>query len=227
MSELEPRRTAATPVPDAMPVLSRGQHTNPSRGACFMEYTSLLAGEPFSDRPRCVDAELGDVLRSANDRLSDADRPLLVPLLGRAIGLVVEPPPPGPRGLRRGALRHRREVLAPHRERTATLRRAATRRFVATVGPARSLGAGTWSGRSGALSQLFWDSMAEPASPATPRAYARRLVERLTVLHECFERAMDDLGLAHPATPPVARGPVATTDSPGELVPAPRRPREE
>ena len=30
--------------PTSMPVLSRGKHSNPARGACFMEYTSVLAG---------------------------------------------------------------------------------------------------------------------------------------------------------------------------------------
>src|SRR3954470_20261630 len=79
-------------IPDLLPVLSRGKHKNPSKGACFLEYTSLLAGEPFSDSPACVDRELAAVLRHANDVLADADRPRLVPLLGRAVGLVVRPP---------------------------------------------------------------------------------------------------------------------------------------
>src|SRR4051812_27738444 len=85
---------AITPVPAALPLLSRGRHRNPLRGACFMEFTSVLAGGPFTDDPRCVDGELAAVLRGANDKLSDADRPLLVPLLGRAIGLAVASPPP-------------------------------------------------------------------------------------------------------------------------------------
>ena len=74
-------------IPDSLPVLGRGRHRSPVRGACFLEYTSLLAGEPFSDAPHCVDRELAAVLRHANDVLSDADRPRLLPLLGRAIGL--------------------------------------------------------------------------------------------------------------------------------------------
>src|SRR3954453_4760278 len=79
-------------IPEVLPVLSRGKHKNPSKGACFLEYTSVLAGEPFSDSPACVDRELAAVLRHANDLLADADRPRLVPLLGRAVGLVVPPP---------------------------------------------------------------------------------------------------------------------------------------
>src|SRR4051812_50201235 len=80
-------------VPDLMPVLSRGKHKDPSRGACFLEYTALLAGEPFSDEPACVDRELAAVLRRANDLLKDGDRPRLLALLGRAVGLAIAPPP--------------------------------------------------------------------------------------------------------------------------------------
>ena len=98
MSEFAPAEIRAMPLPDAMPVLKRGRHKNQSRGACFMEYTALLAGEPFTDEPLCVDGELAAVLRGANDILSDVDRPLLVPLLGRAIGLAVDSPPPARRG---------------------------------------------------------------------------------------------------------------------------------
>ena len=61
-------------LPDGLPVLGRGRHRSPSRGACFLEYTALLAGEPFSDEPACVDRQLAAVLRRANDVLSDADR---------------------------------------------------------------------------------------------------------------------------------------------------------
>ncbi len=40
-----------------------GRHRGPARGACFLEYTALLAGEPFSDHPAFVDGELSAVLR--------------------------------------------------------------------------------------------------------------------------------------------------------------------
>jgi hypothetical protein len=75
-------------IPDIMPVLSHGNHNSPAEGACFMEYTSLLAGEPFVDRPDCVDGEIATFMMWFNDSLPDADRHLLVPFLGRGIGLV-------------------------------------------------------------------------------------------------------------------------------------------
>lgn len=199
MPEFVPDAIVTMPVPDEMPVLSRGKHRRPSRGACFMEYTALLAGEPFTDAPRCVDGELAAVLRGANDTLSNADRPLLVPLLGRAIGLAVEPPPPCPKGYRRAAVRRRRELMAPYRERTARLRREATHRFLAALGPLPSTTTEAWCWHSGELSWVFWDTMTEPTMPSTSLDYVRRLIHRLHVLHECYEQAMDDLGYTRSA----------------------------
>ena len=40
--------------PALLPVLSRGKHRNPRKGACFMEFASLLAGERWSDHPACT-----------------------------------------------------------------------------------------------------------------------------------------------------------------------------
>jgi hypothetical protein len=207
MSEFGPDEIVAmpVPVPDVMPVLNRGRHRNPSRGACFMEYTALLAGERFTDQPRCVDGELAAVLRGVNDMLSDVDRRLLLPLLGRAIGLAVEPPPPGPTGYRRAAVRRRHEMAAPYRERTARLRREATRRFVAALGPSSSPTTRAWSGRSGELSWVFWETMTEPTMLSTSPDDVRRLIRRLHVLHECYEQAMDDLDL--PRTAPTGSVP--------------------
>ena len=41
-------------LPELVPVLSRGKHRNPRRGACFMELASYLAGERWSDHPACT-----------------------------------------------------------------------------------------------------------------------------------------------------------------------------
>ena len=37
--------------PVVLPILSRGKHRSPRKGACFMEFASLLAGERWSDHP--------------------------------------------------------------------------------------------------------------------------------------------------------------------------------
>lgn len=74
-------------VPDLMPLLSRGKHRKPSKGACFMELASYLAGERWSDHPRCTHPLLAGLARLVNDNISDAKRPLLAELLPAVIGL--------------------------------------------------------------------------------------------------------------------------------------------
>ena len=61
-------------VPDALAFLSPGRHRRRRRGVCLMEYTSILAGERFTDHPRCTDPVLAAVARSVNDYSSDAAR---------------------------------------------------------------------------------------------------------------------------------------------------------
>jgi|1186.fasta_scaffold51305_1 hypothetical protein len=192
-----PELPNAAAVPDAMPVLGRGSHKNPSRGACFMEYTSLLAGETFTDEPGCVDRELAAVLRGANDKLSNAERPLLLPLLGRAIGLSAGSPPPRGGAWRRSAAdrRRRREELSGYHHRAGRLRRAAARRFLDALSPLSAPASELWSRGSEDLSWLFWDLMSEPAPLNTSEQYVQRLIDRLHLLHESYEQAMADLGL--------------------------------
>lgn len=79
-----------TPIPDVLPVLSRGKHRNPRKGACFMELASFLAGERWSDHPACTHPLLAEVARNANDRTSDAGRPLLAPLIPSVVGLTTD-----------------------------------------------------------------------------------------------------------------------------------------
>ena len=73
-------------APDSMPVLSRGRHRNPRRGACFMELASYLAGERWSDHPPCTHPLLADLARRVNDLSSDAGRRALAPLIPSVIG---------------------------------------------------------------------------------------------------------------------------------------------
>jgi hypothetical protein len=76
----------------AVPVLSRGKHRNPRKGACFMEFASYLAGEPWSDHPACTHPLLAGVARDVNDCTTDAGRAKLAPMIPSVIGLVPEDP---------------------------------------------------------------------------------------------------------------------------------------
>jgi hypothetical protein len=80
------------------PHLSRGSHMTYAMGTCVMELASVLAGEPFSDRPECVHPTLAKVARMVNDQVGDDERQRLVPLLpqmmsgprtGERIGLII------------------------------------------------------------------------------------------------------------------------------------------
>ncbi|MDQ2758707.1 MAG: hypothetical protein M3Y71_19475, partial [Actinomycetota bacterium] len=57
-----------------------------------MEYVSLLAGEEWSDRPDCTHPLLAHEARTVNDELTDRDRHLLVPLVGRLFGTTLDTP---------------------------------------------------------------------------------------------------------------------------------------
>ena len=73
-----------------LPILSRGKHRSPRKGACFMEFASLLAGERWSDHPACTHPLLAAVARHVNDYTSDAGRSRLVELIPSVIGLTDE-----------------------------------------------------------------------------------------------------------------------------------------
>lgn len=73
-------------TPDFMPVLSRGAHAAPDQGACIMEFASFLAGEEWTDHPKCVNSTLAAIARGINDRLSNDERQELLPLLPRLMG---------------------------------------------------------------------------------------------------------------------------------------------
>jgi hypothetical protein len=196
-------------VPELMPVLSRGKHKRPSRGACFMEYTALLAGEPFTDAPACVDRELAAVLRRANDVLSDADRPRLTPLLGRAVGLVLRPPaahdwaslPLAEDGA------YERDVIG-HARATVALHRQVMSRFLAAVGYVLSHPETLRYDDGREVAALFWDLMDHPGR-VRKAEWVTRLVERLVLLHECYEQALVEVG----ARPAAARSGAPTPSS--------------
>src|SRR5699024_5080288 len=76
-----------TTAPTMMPMLARGKHRKPRRGACFMELASYLAGEPWSDHPACTDPALAQLARLVNDLTTDAGRPQLAPMIPAVIGV--------------------------------------------------------------------------------------------------------------------------------------------
>jgi hypothetical protein len=73
--------------PELLPMLSRGKHRSPRKGACFMEFASLLAGERWSDHPACTHPLLAAVARHVNDYTSDSGRWRLAGLIPSVIGL--------------------------------------------------------------------------------------------------------------------------------------------
>ncbi len=81
-----------TGTPDAVPVLSRGKHRNPSKGACFMELASFLAGERWSDHPACTHPLLAALARLVNDCTTDVGRGRLAVLIPSVIGLTSDDP---------------------------------------------------------------------------------------------------------------------------------------
>lgn len=73
--------------PELLPMLSRGKHRNIRKGACFMEMASLLAGERWSDHPKCTHPLLAETARLINDCTSDEQRHRLAVLIPSVVGL--------------------------------------------------------------------------------------------------------------------------------------------
>jgi hypothetical protein len=160
-------------VPDGLPVLSRGKHRNPRQGACFMEMASLLANEPWSDRPRCTHPLLAQLARLVNDHTSDAGRAELVVMIPEVIGVrgqglewevalvaavaaqaVYDAPEPKQRALAAGLLRC--DELAERHDATGVDRAAIAAALE------RVPGAATWA-----------RSFVGGAAPLKPRAFQR------------------------------------------------------
>lgn len=59
--------------------LEPGRHRSPDDGVCVVELASVIGGERFTDRPRCVDPVIGAFLRGWNDGVGYADRQRLAP----------------------------------------------------------------------------------------------------------------------------------------------------
>ena len=66
--------------------LDHGEHGNPEEGACAMEVVSMLAGEGFTDAPKCASTVLRSFTISLNDQWDQAQRQTLAPYLPRMVG---------------------------------------------------------------------------------------------------------------------------------------------
>lgn len=75
-----------------LPILSRGRHRRPRKGACFMEFASYLAGERWSDHPACTHPLLASLARQVNDLVADDARQRLVEYVPDVIGLTSRDP---------------------------------------------------------------------------------------------------------------------------------------
>src|SRR3954451_11138101 len=73
-------------VPEFMPMLSPGKHRSPRSGGCFMEIASFLAGDRWSDHPKCVDPALAELCRCVNDVMPDSARSRLSLMIPSVIG---------------------------------------------------------------------------------------------------------------------------------------------
>ena len=72
--------------------LSTGSHRTRDDGMCMMEAAAMLAGEPHTDRPKCVDPVIAAFCRTWQDRLDDEQRAdLAAPLVGLVIGTRTTP----------------------------------------------------------------------------------------------------------------------------------------
>ena len=111
--------------------LERGRHSSPADGACVMELASMLAGEPFTDRPRAVCPVIGEFLRTYNDALPPPQLDDLYEYAARVVGTR------GPRKL----IRDRKRMCLDAARRPAhagTFRRLLTSRRAAGRAAARS-----------------------------------------------------------------------------------------
>jgi hypothetical protein len=66
--------------------LARGRHPSPRLGACVMELASMLAEEPFSDRPATASPVIAAFLRTYNDGIDDDRRQDLYGLAALIVG---------------------------------------------------------------------------------------------------------------------------------------------
>ena len=71
--------------------LSRGGHQAGGGEFCVMEAVAFIAGEPWTDHPKCASRVIGAFMRSWNDDLDDDQRQMLKPYVLRLVGTAGTP----------------------------------------------------------------------------------------------------------------------------------------
>jgi hypothetical protein len=66
--------------------LSSGAHLSAGDEMCVMEAVAFVAGERWSDHPRCASKVIGAFLRNWNDALGDEERQKLKPYIVKVVG---------------------------------------------------------------------------------------------------------------------------------------------
>jgi hypothetical protein len=193
-------------VPDGLPVLSGGSHEDPTKGACFMEYVSVLAGEPWSDTPKCVEHGLAMVMQNINDTATDENRHLLVPLLGQSIGLAPAPYKDLPLNLiwMKLMIEEQMKVQREHaadkqryEEQSMVLRKRAWQRFAVKVSVPIPFNMDDGTNEPAGYFTRLTEAAARERGISSNRsnhAYIALMVEWARRLHEAYEEAMEDLG---------------------------------
>jgi hypothetical protein len=69
--------------------LAAGGHHSFEEGVCVMEAVAWIAGEPFSDHPKCASPVIATFMRQWNDDLDDDGRQMLKPLIPKLVGTAV------------------------------------------------------------------------------------------------------------------------------------------
>ncbi|WP_296605063.1 hypothetical protein [Nocardioides sp.] len=194
-------------VPDGLPLLSRGRHRTPRRGASLTEVASLLAGEPWSDHPGCTHPLLAQLARLVNDHVSDAHRHELATLaadladrrgddhtwvrlpVAAAASTILDVPEPTQRILAAGLLRAEPLCIDAGPALAETLQ--ATRASLELVP-----GATTWVGLLRRRSPVDLAAFAQHTAPAMVRCTVEGLV---TAQHPDLDhrlRALLEVGIA-------------------------------
>lgn len=73
--------------------LAKGEHDPPNGEfeACLLEAVSFVAGETWTDHPKCASPVISAFLRNWNDAMDDEDRQILAPLIPRLVGTAASP----------------------------------------------------------------------------------------------------------------------------------------